>query len=104
MPDRFVWASKRVYVHESIYEEFLRRLVREVEGRYRIQEDGDVPSVFGPLDNRVQYEVVKGIIEDCKNKGYEVVTGGKTEGVVGKGFWLPPTIVSKPPEDSILVQ
>jgi acyl-CoA reductase-like NAD-dependent aldehyde dehydrogenase len=97
-------ASKRVYVHESIYEEFLGRLVREVEGRYGIQEDGHAPSVFGPLDNRVQYEVVKGIIEDCKSKGYEVVTGGKTEGVVGKGFWLPPTIVSKPPEDSILVQ
>lgn len=97
-------ASKRVYVHESIYDEFLRRLVKEVEGGFAIREDGHAPSVFGPLDNKVQFDVVKGIIEDCKSKGYEIVTGGKTEGVTGKGFWLPPTIVARPPEDSLLVQ
>jgi acyl-CoA reductase-like NAD-dependent aldehyde dehydrogenase len=97
-------ASKRIYVHERIYDEFLERLVKVVEGQFGIQEDGFAPSVFGPVDNRVQYEVVKGIIEDCKNKGYNIVTGGKTEEVKGKGFWLPPTIVSRPPEESLLVQ
>ncbi|KAK4141163.1 aldehyde dehydrogenase [Dichotomopilus funicola] len=100
-------ASKRIYVHESIYEEFLARLVQEVETRYAIQEDGLSPSVFGPLDNKVQYEVVKGIVEDCKAKGYDIVTGGQTdrrEQGKGKGFWLPPTIVSRPPEESVLVQ
>jgi len=57
------------------------------------------------VDNKVQYEVVKGIIEDCKGKGYDIVTGGETEGVnKGKGFWLPPTIVARPPEESLLVQ
>lgn len=96
-------ASKRIYVHESIYDEFLKRLVREVDGKFGIQEDGYAPSVFGPVDNKVQFDVVKGIVEDCKNKGYDIVLGGKTEGL-GKGFWLPPTIVSKPPEDSVLVQ
>ncbi|KAL2195972.1 Aldehyde/histidinol dehydrogenase [Corynascus similis CBS 632.67] len=97
-------ASKRIYVHEKIYDEFLRRLVEEVEGRYAIQDDGLAPSVFGPLDNRPQYETVRSIIEDCKGKGFDVVTGGQTEGVRAKGFWLPPTIVSRPPEDSRLVQ
>ncbi|KAK4032574.1 Aldehyde/histidinol dehydrogenase [Parachaetomium inaequale] len=97
-------AAKRVYVHESVYDEFLRRLVQEVEGKYGIREDGFAPSVFGPVDNRVQYEVVKGIIEDCKSKGYEIVTGGETEGVKEKGYWLPPTIVARPPEESLLVQ
>ena len=97
-------ASKRVYVHESIYDEFLARLVAQVRGQFTIQEDGHAPSVFGPVDNRVQYEVVKGIVEDCKNKGYDVVLGGQTEGVRDKGFWLPPTIVSRPPEDSLLVR
>jgi len=96
-------ASKRVYVHESIYDEFLKRLVGEVQGKYGIQEDGYAPSVFGPVDNKVQYDVVKGIVEDCKSKGYDIVLGGNTEGL-GKGFWLPPTIVSRPPEDSVLVQ
>lgn len=97
-------ASKRIYVHESIYDEFLDRLVKEVESGYKIQEDHSAPSVFGPVDNRMQYDVVSGIIEDCKKNGYNIVTGGKTESVTGKGFWLPPTIVSKPPENSVLVQ
>ncbi|KAL2155445.1 hypothetical protein VTH82DRAFT_187 [Thermothelomyces myriococcoides] len=97
-------ASKRIYVHESIYDEFLGRLVREVETKYAIQEDPQAPSVFGPLDNKAQYEVVKGFFEECKSKGYNVVTGGQTEKVKPKGFWLPPTIVSRPPEESRLVQ
>ncbi|KAK3344297.1 Aldehyde/histidinol dehydrogenase [Lasiosphaeria hispida] len=99
-------ASKRIYVHESIYDEFLERLVAEVERGYAIQEDANAPSVFGPVDNKMQFEVVKGIIEDCKKNGYNIVTGGKTQAVTaaGKGFWLPPTIVSKPPEDSWLVK
>jgi acyl-CoA reductase-like NAD-dependent aldehyde dehydrogenase len=97
-------ASKRIYVHESIYDDFLDRLVKEVEARYGIQEDAQAPSVFGPVDNKVQLEVVKGIIEDCRQKGFNIVSGGKTEGVTAKGFWLPPTIVSRPPEESLLVQ
>ncbi|KAL1838285.1 hypothetical protein VTJ49DRAFT_2825 [Mycothermus thermophilus] len=97
-------ASKRIYVHEKIYDQFLARLAREVQDRYAIQDDPNAPSVFGPLDNRPQYESVKRLIEDCKAKGYEVITGGETQGVRPKGFWLPPTIVAKPPEDSELVQ
>ncbi|KAK3899602.1 Aldehyde/histidinol dehydrogenase [Staphylotrichum tortipilum] len=99
-------ASKRVYVHESIYDEFLARLVKVVEAQYAVHEDGNVPSTFGPVDNKVQFDVVKGIVEDCKSKGYNIVLGGKTEGVAanGKGFWLQPTIVSRPPEESVLVQ
>ncbi|KAK0651479.1 aldehyde dehydrogenase domain-containing protein [Cercophora newfieldiana] len=99
-------ASKRIYVHESIYDEFLDRLVAEVEKSYSVQEDAAAPSVFGPVDNKAQFEVVKGIIEDCRKNGYKIVKGGKTTtaSANGKGFWLEPTIVSRPPEDSWLVK
>lgn len=96
-------AAKRVYVHASIYDEFLERLVKEVERAYAIQEDGFAPSVFAPVSNRVQYEVVKGILEDCRRNGHKIVSGGK--GKEGKkGFWLEPTIVANPPEESVIVQ
>jgi len=98
-------ASKRVYVHEGIYEEFLRRLVEEVRGKYTVVEDAKMPSVFGPVDNKVQYEVVKGIVDDCKARGYEIVTGGGVGvGKGGRGYWIEPTIVRKPDEESLLVQ
>lgn len=94
-------ATKRVYVHESIYEEFLDALVKEVERGYTIQEDATTPGVFGPLDNKMQYDVVKGMLEDCRQHGYKIRTGGK---VRGKGFWLEPTVVEKPAEDAPLVK
>ena len=99
-------ASKRIYVHESIYDEFLSRLVAEVEKSYTIQADGHAFSLFGPVSNKLQYGIVKRIIDDCKAKGYEIVTGGQTAQVTadGKGFWLPPTIVKNPPEECELVQ
>lgn len=98
-------ASKRVYVHEGIYDEFLGRLVDEVRGKYAVVEDAGVPSVFGPVDNAVQYEVVKGIVEDCKARGYEIVSGGGVGvGTGGRGYWIEPTIVRRPEEGSMLVQ
>lgn len=98
-------ASKRVYVHEGIYDEFLERLVEEVRGKYTVVEDPGVPSVFGPVDNGVQFEVVKGIVEDCKARGYEIVSGGGVRvGKGGRGYWIEPTIVRRPEEGSLLVQ
>ena len=97
-------ASKRIYVHESIYDEFLARLIKEVETSYTINEDPTAPSVFGPLSNKQQFDTVKGIFDDSKKNGHEIVLGGATTNVAGKGFWLPPTIVSRPPEDSWLVK
>ncbi|KAK4213007.1 aldehyde dehydrogenase [Rhypophila decipiens] len=99
-------ASKRIYVHKNIYDEFLSRLVKEVEASYSITADATKPSLFGPLSNKVQFEAVKSIFADCKTQGFNIVTGGidKTNNLPGKGFWLPPTIVSNPPEDCYLVK
>jgi acyl-CoA reductase-like NAD-dependent aldehyde dehydrogenase len=94
-------ATKRVYVHERIYDEFLDALVAEVERGYTIQDDAKTPCPFGPLDNKMQYEVVKGMLEDCRRNGYRIATGGK---VREKGFWLEPTVVVKPDEGSLLVR
>ncbi len=96
-------ASKRIYVHESIYDAFLDRLVAEVEKVYAVHEDGSTPSVFGPLSNKMQYGIIQDIIEDCRKNGYKIVTGGQIDSE-RKGYWVPPTIVSKPAEDSWLVK
>lgn len=94
--------TKRVYVHESIYDEFLNEFKSAVEGGFGIKRDAAVPSPFGPLSNKMQFEVVREILADCKKNGFNIVSGGEipTDG----GYWILPTIVDRPPEDSLLVR
>ncbi|KAI1381644.1 aldehyde dehydrogenase [Hypoxylon crocopeplum] len=93
-------ASKRIYVHESLYDRFLDMLVEESK-KFAVDDEQSVS--FGPLSNKVNFERAVGFIEDCKKNGYKIVTGGEVR-PSGKGFWIPPTIVSKPPEDALLVR
>ncbi|KEZ46071.1 putative Aldehyde dehydrogenase [Scedosporium apiospermum] len=93
-------ATKRVYVHESIYDEFLQEYVEYVKGNILIAEDATM-TTFVPMSNKAQFDIVKNIIDDCKKNNYNIVEGGN---VRDKGFWIEPTVVAKPPEDSLLVQ
>jgi acyl-CoA reductase-like NAD-dependent aldehyde dehydrogenase len=94
-------ATKRVYVHESIYDQFLDLLKEEVK-KITITEDPSVPSIFGPLSNKANYDRFKGFVQDCKKNNLNIVAGGEIE-TNRKGYWVAPIIVSKPPDDSILV-
>ncbi|OLN95231.1 putative aldehyde dehydrogenase C922.07c-like protein 2 [Colletotrichum chlorophyti] len=95
-------ATKRIYVHELIYDQFLEAFKAEVARSFAISENATSPSLFGPVSNRAQYDVVQNIVEDCKKNGYNMVAVEHPSD--SKGFWVPPTIVSKPPEDSLLVK
>ncbi|KAF9871182.1 aldehyde dehydrogenase [Colletotrichum karsti] len=95
-------ATKRVYVHDSIYDQFLKAFTAEAQKAFTVNENAAAPSLFGPVSNKMQYDIVREIVEDCKKNGYNVVAVDRPVG--SKGFWVPPTIVSKPPEDSMLVR
>ncbi|KAJ5811541.1 hypothetical protein N7474_007842 [Penicillium riverlandense] len=93
-------ATKRIYVHEDIFEAFMERFVADVI-KFSIDALADAPSVFVPLQNELQYSVVSNIIEDCWLKNYKIATGG---GIPRRpGLFLEPTIVDRPPDDSRLV-
>ncbi|KAJ5013304.1 putative aldehyde dehydrogenase FUS7 [Colletotrichum sp. SAR 10_99] len=95
-------ATKRVYVHESVYEPFLEAFTKEVQKAFAVNRDATAPSLFGPVSNKAQYEVVQEIVRDCEKNGYDFVAAENP--LDGKGLWVPPTIVVKPPEDSMLVR
>jgi acyl-CoA reductase-like NAD-dependent aldehyde dehydrogenase len=57
--------------------------------------DGFDPSTeFGPLNNAMQFEKVKGIVEDARASGARIVTGGKVMDGAGKGYFYEPTIIA----------
>src|SRR6267143_2519626 len=91
---------KRLYVHESQYDEFceeLGRLARET-----VVDDGAKPGVqMGPLQNKAHFERVKGFLKDAKQDGV-IVAGGNV--LQRKGYFVEPTIVRDIGDDTRLVR
>jgi acyl-CoA reductase-like NAD-dependent aldehyde dehydrogenase len=66
-------ATERVFVEESVYEEFLRHLIREAE-RLRAGSGGEVD--VGPLATEAQLDLVEEHLRDAVERGARVVCGG----------------------------
>jgi acyl-CoA reductase-like NAD-dependent aldehyde dehydrogenase len=93
-------ATKRVYVHEDIYDEFAQRFV-DVAAKAQVGNGMDPGVTLGPIQNRAQYEKVVQLIEDCQRAGLEFLLKGDIP--EGPGYFVHPTIVDNPPEDSTIV-
>jgi len=92
-------AAKRVYVPEKIYDEMCAELAKLAEAA--VVGDGLDPNTqFGPVQNKTQFEKVKGYIADGKARG-KIIAGGTI--VDGPGFFIRPTIVRDIPDDAKLV-
>jgi acyl-CoA reductase-like NAD-dependent aldehyde dehydrogenase len=82
-------ALKRLYVHESVYDELCDELVAIAE--QTIVGDGlEQGTVLGPLQNKMQYERVRELIEDARKTG-NIIAGGTTPD--RPGYFVSPTIV-----------
>lgn len=95
-------ATKRVYVHEDIYDAFLEAFLAEVKEKYRIVADGEVPMVFGPVSNQLQLETVRRMHDDAAKRGIRMESFEET--VPERGYWFPATVVVDPPEDALIVK
>ena len=97
---QFCVAAKRIYIHEDIYDALSRALVdyaREV-----VVGDGARQSTqLGPIQNRMQFEKLRGLFADVKANAGRVLLGGEIGD--GPGYLVPVTIVDNPPEDSRVV-
>jgi acyl-CoA reductase-like NAD-dependent aldehyde dehydrogenase len=92
-------AIKRLYVHESIYDKMCDEFASLTE--QAIIGDGLTPGTqFGPLQNRMQYDKVRRLIEDSRSEGTVVATGKVPETA---GYFLPITIFRDIKEGTRLV-
>ena len=93
-------AIKRLYIHEAVFNPLLEKMAELAEGLK--MGDGLEPGTqLGPINNRPQFERVIGLVEDARNRGARIVTGG--EAPDGPGFFYPPTLVTDIPDDAPLV-
>ncbi|EXK86111.1 aldehyde dehydrogenase (NAD+) [Fusarium oxysporum f. sp. raphani 54005] len=93
-------ALKRIYVHESIYEQFRDAMVKHIK-TYTLGDGSQEGISHGPVQNSMQYEKVKTFFEDIEKQGWKVATGGKID--PSPGYFITPTVIDRPPEDSRIV-
>jgi succinate-semialdehyde dehydrogenase/glutarate-semialdehyde dehydrogenase len=92
-------AANRFLVHESVADEFAAkfaaRMEEQVLGR-GTQEDVTV----GPLIDKLARDKVSELVEDAKDRGASVVTGGSATG--DAGYFYQPTVLTDVPREAAL--
>ncbi|MGX8014223.1 aldehyde dehydrogenase family protein (plasmid) [Mesorhizobium sp. ORM8.1] len=92
-------AIKRLYVHDSIYDAMCKELVSLAKNA--VVDDGmKQGTTLGPVQNKAQYEKLKGFLADARRDG-KVITGGNV--IDRPGYFIEPTIVSDIKDGSRLV-
>ena len=82
-------AVKRVYAPEAIYDQLCDALA--AKARSAVVGDGLQPGTeIGPIQNKQQYEKLKGFLEDARTNG-TVIAGGQV--IDSQGYFIEPTIV-----------
>jgi aldehyde dehydrogenase (NAD+) len=94
-------ATKRLYVHKDVYEPLKEALVAYAK-TVKVGDGAEPGTQIGPINNRLQYQRVLGLIQDAKDKGYTFLIGGEKSDA--PGYFVPITIIDNPPEDSRIVQ
>lgn len=84
-------AIKRLYIHEDVYAPIVDGLIERARS-IKVGDGLDAESQLGPINNRMQFERVLGLVEDARKNGGRVLVGG--EPLPGDGYFLPPTIVA----------
>lgn len=95
-------ACSRVYVHESLKEEFVNRLVKRTS-ELTVGNPLNRNNFLGPLMNESAYEKYKKYTDIARKDG-QVLTGGNViaDGELKYGYYVRPTIVDKLPKDHTL--
>lgn len=84
-------AVERVYVEAPIYDEFVKKLVAEVNSlRQGHDGQGAFATEFGAMATEAQLELVERQVADAVAKGARVLTGGER---AAHGLFYPPTVL-----------
>jgi acyl-CoA reductase-like NAD-dependent aldehyde dehydrogenase len=93
-------ALKRLYVHEDVYEQVCEALT-EIASNMPMGDGLDENNIFGPIQNKSQFNLISELVEDAKNSGASILCGG--EALPGNGNFYPLTLVANAVEGMRIV-
>ncbi len=98
-------ARSRMFVHESIYDEFMERFIEKTK-KLKSGDPFDKGTHLGSIISRDQVDVIDGYVQSARDEGATIVTGGKVMHVEGfeNGHWYEPTVITDVTPDMKAVQ
>ncbi|GJC83078.1 putative aldehyde dehydrogenase FUS7 [Colletotrichum liriopes] len=95
-------AIKRIYIHEAIYDELVAEMANVVKN-LPVGDGQQEGTVLGPVQNQMQFDRVKELLKDIEEQKLKVAAGSTAPASNGKGYFITPTIVDNPPDNSRIV-
>ena len=93
-------ALKRLYVHESQYEEMCAAL-GDLANNTVVGNGLEETTELGPLQNAKQLAIVQSLVDDAKSNNARIIAGGSK--IAGPGYFFQPTIVADQSDGDRLV-
>ena len=94
-------ATERVLVQEAVHDEFVDRLVKEA-GEVRLGDPLAEDTTMGPLNNRPVAEKVDRHLQDARDRGVEILVGGRRADGFPTDLYYELTVIDGVPTDSLL--
>lgn len=95
-------ATTRIYVEDSIYDEFVKTFVAETKSTSKVGAPFSEGTFQGPQVSRAQFERVLNYIDIGKKEGAKLETGGSKQD--GDGYYVEPTVFTNVSEDMQIVK
>ncbi|MFD2043667.1 aldehyde dehydrogenase family protein [Ornithinibacillus salinisoli] len=88
-------ARSRMFVHESIYEEFMEQFVAKTK-KLQLGDPFDKGTHVGSIISRNQLEKIDAYVQSAVEDGATILTGGKEMKMEGfeNGHWYEPTVIT----------
>ncbi|KAK4061769.1 hypothetical protein Trihar35433_9369 [Trichoderma harzianum] len=91
---------KRLYVHFSIYEEFMAELSKATKSLV-VGNGMDESTDLGPIQNAMQFERLKDFVASIKRDKLTIAVGDlENTFSTSNGYFMSPLLIDNPPEDS----
>jgi succinate-semialdehyde dehydrogenase/glutarate-semialdehyde dehydrogenase len=87
----------RFYVQEDVYKRFLTRFT-EYASNVKVGDGLEKGITMGPVANSRRIDAMESFVNDAKDRGGKIATGGKRRG--NQGYFYEPTVITDIPDDS----
>lgn len=90
---------KRLYVHDSLYDAVCEEIAG-LANAFAVGDGANPETQFGPVQNKAQFDKVRGFVEKAKADGKVIAGGGSHD---GPGYFIPLTVVRDVAEGTQIV-